>query len=355
MKKILFIAGPALGHISRLLTIASALRNLADVNIRFAIPDRSRFLSLIPESGFSLSAIPHQENTASFEGFANEIETLLSSEKFDLILCDIEPVGWQSVIDWPSIPRILVTNVFLAQAGAQTVQQKKLSKLKEVINTIRLAKGLKELESPEQLYDADEVLFSDPQPLVDQFGLQNEKQKSCGACFWELTGELPAELLGLRNVLLASMGTTGCIGMLPDLINGLARFCGTAEMVYVGPCAPKVSEFEVKCHSYHQLPFAPLLQNAALAITQGGSGSTYQALSYGVPVVVVPTHRNHQVLGELIEALGVGLVIGQDDTPEKLKNFDFQKMRANASVFASKMKDQNGPNFIARRILERLI
>ena len=354
MKKILFIAGPALGHISRLLTIASALRDLADVNIRFAIPDRSRFLSLILESGFSLSAIPHQVNTASFEGFADEIERLLSSEKFDLILCDIEPVGWQSVIDWPSIPRILVTNVFLAQAGAQTVQQRKFSNLKEVINTIRRAKGLKGLESPDPLYDADEVLFADPQPLVDQFRLQNEKQKSCGACFWELPGELPVDLLAIRNVLLASMGSTGHIGMLPDLINRLARFCGAVEMVYVGPCAPEESELEVKCHSYQQLPFAPLLQNAALAITQGGSGSTYQALSNGVPVVVVPTHRNHQILGELIEELGVGLVIGNDDTPEKLKNFDFQKMRANAIVFASKMKDQNGPNFVARRILEQL-
>lgn len=354
MKKILFIAGPALGHISRLLTIATALRDLAEVDIRFAIPDRSSFLSLIQKSGFSLSAIPPQVRTSSFEGFANEIEALLSLEKFDLIICDIEPVRWQSVIDWPSIPRILVTNVFLAHAGAKTVQHENFSRLKDAINGLRRAKGLKEIETPDQLYDADEVLFSDPQPIVDQFDLQNEKQLSCGACFWELPGEPPARLVNLRNVMLASMGSTGRTGMRRDLINRLARFCDAAEMVYVGPQVPEQNEFEIRCHSYQRLSFAPILQDTALAITQGGSGSTYQALSCGVPVVVIPTHRNHQVLGELIEALGVGLVIGEGDTLAKLENFDFLKLKANTNVFASKMRLQNGPDFAARRILERL-
>ena len=94
VKPILFIAGLALVHVSRLLTIAAALRDLTVVSIGVAIPDLFRFPSLIHESGISLEVISHQEVSISFEGYAREIEMLLSSEVFDLILCDWEPVGY---------------------------------------------------------------------------------------------------------------------------------------------------------------------------------------------------------------------------------------------------------------------
>lgn len=43
--------------------------------------------------------------------------------------------------------------------------------------------------------------------------------------------------------------------------------------------------------------------------TQGGAGSTYQALQAGVPVGCWPFHWNHVILSRHLEAMGVGLLI----------------------------------------------
>ena len=56
--KILFFAGPALGHISRLLTVATFLKeNINNIDIFFAVPDVKNSADMVIKSGFDLTLI----------------------------------------------------------------------------------------------------------------------------------------------------------------------------------------------------------------------------------------------------------------------------------------------------------
>ena len=299
-------------------------------------------------------AVNSKPSPTTFETFAEEMENIFLAKSFDLIVCDLEPISWQSVMRWPAVRRLLVTNVFLAQPEVRTVQKMRFAAQKVEINAVRRKKGLVELQSHEQLYDADEVLLSDPQQVVRQFAPQKNNYQACGACYWQLQGALPTELSDQYNILLASMGSTGRSEIHPELMTAIADFCDARSLVYVGPSAPDLNALNIPSFAYERLPVMSLFDRTAMAITQGGSGSTYQALSFGIPVIVVPTNRNHEVLGEQLELLGVAVVIGSDDLPTKLNEFDLKDLQKNAQALALKMQTENGPANMAQRILKWL-
>jgi UDP-N-acetylglucosamine:LPS N-acetylglucosamine transferase len=70
-------------------------------------------------------------------------------------------------------------------------------------------------------------------------------------------------------------------------------------------------------HRFDYLDLGPLLDRSALMVCQGGTGTAYAALEAGVPVVTIPSHRNHEILGRLIEQRGFGVCwSGEPDRSE---------------------------------------
>ena len=59
--------------------------------------------------------------------------------------------------------------------------------------------------------------------------------------------------------------------------------------------------------AYSWVSISPMLAKCALATTQSGAGSTYAALSEGVPVAVWPTTRNHEILGNFVQRAEAGM------------------------------------------------
>lgn len=100
VKRALFLAGPALGHITRLLSIAKRMRETVAIEICFAVPDKTKFLSLITENGFEATALNIQGHckTSQLAAYSSELEDYLSSREFDLIVQDLNPIAWTATV-----------------------------------------------------------------------------------------------------------------------------------------------------------------------------------------------------------------------------------------------------------------
>jgi UDP:flavonoid glycosyltransferase YjiC (YdhE family) len=134
------------------------------------------------------------------------------------------------------------------------------------------------------------------------------------------------------------MGSTGSANLPPQMIARLAEICGAREVVQAGgrsagrdPTRPA------------PVPAASVLARSSLCLTQGGAGSSYQAISCGVPVAVWPAHRNHELLGRRIEASGLGILLDRSDWMPGLDRLAsrFDAIRARARQEATDL--EHGP------------
>ena len=77
----------------------------------------------------------------------------------------------------------------------------------------------------------------------------------------------------------------------------------------------------------HYLPQPLVLEHCAAFITHGGFNSVKEALSAGVPMVVVPISADQPYSAERCAALGVGLTVAPDDGPEAMRDAVRQSRR----------------------------
>jgi UDP:flavonoid glycosyltransferase YjiC (YdhE family) len=70
----------------------------------------------------------------------------------------------------------------------------------------------------------------------------------------------------------------------------------------------------------HYVPQLAVLEEATAFITHGGFNSAKEALSLGIPLVVIPIGGDQPYTAERVEALGLGLRVGRDErTPEVIR------------------------------------
>ena len=107
------------------------------------------------------------------------------------------------------------------------------------------------------------------------------------------------------------------------------------------------------------VPQIAVLEQAAAFITHGGFNSTKEALSLGVPLVVIPISGDQPYTAERVEALGLGRRVGPDErSPEIIRErlrdvLANPTYRATAREFADEMAALPGVDH-AVRLLERL-
>ncbi len=357
MKKIAFIAGPALGHVSRMYTIAQQLESNNDVQIVFIGPSLGNYLEELVSDGFETVTIPIHKaaGVIPYEVFAAGLDEVFQSHQFDLIVHDISPLRWLATTRFPDCPRINVTNVFLTgMAQAQSYQVSRFEVIKNGINRRRARKGLKAYTSAYDFYEADRVLLADPIPLVSRYGELPKHYRACGPCFWNKASELPSALSDVTDALVLSMGSTGRDTFDVGLLRYIISWAGCKSSVYVGNKTQEVRELDIVDHIHRWLSLDRLLDKARVVASQGGAGSTYQALSKGIPVIVFPTHQNHRLLGEILEQMGLGLCIDMSDPNEHIDAYNFESLLANARAFAVETANQDGAAEIATHISELL-
>lgn len=358
MKKIAAISGPAMGHVGRLARACYALIDHTELSIDFIYPQRSVYAGKILDS--RCKQLPQGDEGKSFlersVTFSSHLRQCFENTDYDLIVHDANPLAWLSTMDFPECPRVHITNGFLTSARPEpTFQEIRFDQCYHQLNELRAALGLATLESVYELYEADKVLLADPAPIVNLLGEMPENYVQCGACSWSMKGPIPQELYALKNPILMSMGSTGTSVFDGLFLERIKQFVGSNAIVYAGSKQGDLNEEYGIQQCYRWLPLDEVLARCKAVITQGGSGSSYQALSAGCPVIVIPTHRNHKILGRLIQGLGLGICISDTENPvSSLEQFDFHILSQQAKYFAREICSEDGPNAIARQIVELL-
>lgn len=356
-KSALFIVGPALGHVGRLYSIARQLQDMSDVKITFATPGHAKYIADIVEAEFDILRIPVLSDAAKMPAcvFADGLEASMAKTLPDVIVHDMCPVRWLSAIRFPDCPRIMVTNFFLTKvAPTKTFQTIWFDRICEDIANFRSARGLKPVQSAYDLYEADQVLLADPPFLLSDHSVLPPHYKICGPCSWNMDGELPTPLAQVSDALLLSMGSTGRGAFQPAFLDEISQWADCSTTIYVGSKADDIRAQGVAKHYYNWLPLEKILAKTRLSIAQGGVGSTYLALAAGVPVITVPTHRNHEILGDLLEQAGLGICVKGEAALDKLKTADYDALHKAVQTCAKELLQFHGPKEIARHIAKAL-
>jgi len=287
--------------------------------------------------------------------FGNQLEELFSHEQPDLIVHDCNPIRWLSTTRFPDCPRVCVTNFFLTRlANLPTDQKLSFSRYGNLIKNERSRKGLPVMKDEYEGYEADHILLADPPVLVDSFGVAPSQYHACGACWWEAASDLPTELELLDNFLLCSLGSTGK-KLKDDFVRRVADKYGCRDIVIAQASKDGESVRNVGSHtiySYTSVPLSSLVPKAGAIITQGGAGSTYQALAAGKPVVIVPTHTNHALLGRLLSKQGWAYMYTKSWKLGLLGKGAVRQMQSVIDQIGPQFFENTGPRGIATRIAD---
>ena len=164
------------------------------------------------------------------------------------------------------------------------------------------------------------------------------------------------ELDDLQSLLLISLGSTSTKDLPIQFVEALADVLQTSNIVWVGGLNRAAWNLGQQLHlSYRWLPTQRILPISVFVITQGGTGSTYQALMFGVAVAVWPSHDNQKILGQVLEELGSGVLLGKRPG-EKLAFIGarLESMRCASRDIAKSLEGVSGPENAAAYILSML-
>lgn len=349
-RHVLWVVGPALGHVSRALLVARELKSQG-LESRFLGSDVHGFHVRLVGSGefpYRDLGLPNTE----FERFADEVVSHVHESRPLAVVFDCSPTPWRLVMPDLPVPTVYLSNGFLLEPGAHTHQKYVWERFGSLWQSLRTERGLKPITDPLQLYECDLMLLADPAALLPHTFEFPARHRRVGACAWAPDLPLPSELEDLENVLLVSMGSTGR-PVPPDLIERLAVACGADHVVKMA--SDGSLEVNGVALRLGEVSGPALLARSCFALTHGGAGSSYQALSSGVPVAVWPSHHNHRVLGRKIQELGIGVVLDAGRYVEQIEaltmDIDAVIERARSMHFDL----SEGPRTAARVIKEYLI
>jgi len=276
------------------------------MHIAVAHLEPSSALELLLEEEFQL--LPLSKQHRGTPPFANEVERVIRSVQPDLICFDITPTPWLFLVRFPDVPRVYLTNFFLTSlTESQTYQTRQLNADRQQWNELRRHRGMPDLHHAKTLYDADAVVLCDPVGLIPGWETLPSPYKAVGPIFWQPATKLPSELDLRQRLILASFGSTGTKRPDVDDVDELRSALDCEAVVWAVNEAPH--ELAPGNEAYVNIPLSPALERSVLALTQGGAGSTYAALSAGVPVAIKATNRNQEVLAERLIDAGVGALI----------------------------------------------
>lgn len=314
--KIAVLAAPPLGHISRVTRLLKHLTSHLNFDATVFIPRMPHFPQYEIKD-HNVIDIPVNAKDWLTQGqiYAKALEAYNLHQNYDVVLYDTNPLQWLYAVDLPPLKTACLTNIFLTRPAGETTIQIDRHKADEArYNDIRKIFGRPALSSPYDLYEADLVLLADPLPIIESYGPLPSHYQSFGGAFWSASGAIPEELRGIDDILLISLGSTGSKRLLtPALIDALKANTGSKYVVMTGTGAlPDYADF-----IFERLPIDDILPQCRAVVSQGGSGASYQALAQKTPVIIAPNHKNHVILGQRLDKLGLGVLI-KDPRPETL-------------------------------------
>lgn len=123
---------------------------------------------------------------------------------------------------------------------------------------------------------------------------------------------------------------------------------------YMDPAAlgPLPNNIEVNQHA----PQSKIIPNATLFIGSGGAVSTFEAIYYGIPVILVPQDVSHMEMAHRVTELGLGLMINKEQlTTAAIRDAvqhasTDQCLTENVLAMKKSIRDDRGPETFADKI-----
>jgi MGT family glycosyltransferase len=177
------------------------------------------------------------------------------------------------------------------------------------VTEVRAEVGLPSLTHARDLYSRAPLhLYMTARPFEHPREDWPESIVMVGPCQWEPPGEMPTELLEVKEPLV--LVTTSSEFQNDGKLVKAALEALAEEPLHVVATMPSAAarDFEVPANAT-VLPFAPhtpILRRAACAVTHGGMGATQKALSLGVPVCAVPFGRDQFEVACRVELVDAG-------------------------------------------------
>jgi len=344
--KILFVAeAVTLAHVARPAVLAQAL-DRDEYEVFFATDPR--YNQLFPElSGFrydiwsissadflnALSKGSPLYSKRTLERYVEDDLRLIDQIKPDLIVGDFRlslsvsarlrhiPYATISNVYWsvysnndypvPQLPMTRFLGVRLSQLVFDVSRPLAFALHCIPLNSVRRKYGLKSLgyDLRAVYTDADEVLLAD---IPEYFPIATEArhQRYIGPVPWSPGSSIPSwwnDIDKTRPIVYVTLGSSGCIELLPCVLEALAPLpvtviattAGRAELASV-PDNALVSEY---------LPGDEAAGMAALVVCNGGSLTTYQAIQKGTPVLGIVSNLDQHLNMSYLSAAGIGAVL----------------------------------------------
>ena len=347
-KRILFVAeAVTLAHLGRPLSLAESL-DPEKYEVHFACDPRVEHL--LPETliRHSLQSIPSDDFLKSLAkgrrlySFATllryteaELE-LLDAIKPDLIIGDmrlslavscthlklpyacISNAHWspyaRSVFPMPALPFIALFGIALSQRLFNLGRPLAFRSQARPFNQLRKHYNQSPVADIRYSYTlADYTLYADIPELIPTYGLPanhhylgflNWSPSVSKPSWWD---QLPDEQ---ANVYL-TLGSSGDINGISTIIDGLSQLPVNLLIASAGRI-PDTTLARDNIFSANYLPGLEAAQRSALVICNGGSGTVYQALAEGVPVLGIPSNMDQHLTMGYVETAGAGLFCRSD-------------------------------------------
>ena len=191
------------------------------------------------------------------------------------------------------------------------------------LNVLRAEHGLPAVTGYLQLLvDADHVLYAEPPGLIEVPGAPAH-HRCIGPVVWSPSMPLPdwwPDLPADRPLVYVTMGSTGEAERLPALVRRLAELDVTVVVSTAGRFeldlelperAPNVFTAEV-------VPGTEVCARASVVVGSGGSGTAYQALAQGTPVVGLWDNLDQYLTSKVVSGHGAGVALGPQATVEQI-------------------------------------
>ena len=178
------------------------------------------------------------------------------------------------------------------------------------LNAVRRRYGLPEIGSLlEVLTHGDYTLYADTPGLVPTHNLPGH-HAYLGPVLWEPDVVLDPTLVDAsdpRPLVYVTLGSSGNLAALPAVLDALAKLPVRAVLATAGR-----AEFGSIPGNVRVCRFAPgagLARLASVVVSNGGSTTSYQALSEGTPVVGIASNFDQYLAMQAIERAGAGVLI----------------------------------------------
>ena len=353
-RRVLFIAeAVTLAHVTRPLVLARSLDPVR-YEVHFACADRFPFV--FDDETFTRWSIDSVASKCFFRalnrgsplfdyrtlaGYAIEEGTLLERLQPDLVVGDFRlslsvsatlagvPYAAINNAHWspytrgdypmPDLPMVSFMGVTLSNWLFQAVQPLAFAYHARPLNRLRREKGLAPLPDVSHVYThADHTLYADVPGLIPTYDLP-ANHHYIGPLLWSPRASRPDwwdEVPRDRPWVYVTLGTSGRINVLSRLLEVLGRFHVCVVVATAGRLQPESVPDNVWIADY--LPGEDACARATLVICNGGSGTAYQALSAGVPILGMPMNMDQYLTMRYVKEAGAGISLRSARVNEKL-------------------------------------